>query len=110
MKVKFVVTLSWLMIVLALAANETDGFERRRLTRVVVRPGHIQHPPSHSPPRVSTRIIGGVNAQFGTVGALNSPGPDSVGARTAPIIRAGSEVPNRRCLWYNEFNLCVRFV
>ncbi|XP_047474744.1 uncharacterized protein LOC125029050 [Penaeus chinensis] len=110
MKVKLIGTLPWLMIVLALAANETNGIERRRSPRVVVRPGPILHQPPHSPPRISTRIIGGVNAQYGTVAALNSPAPDSLGVRAAPIIRAGSRVSKRRCLIYNEFNLCVRYV
>ncbi|XP_037777447.1 uncharacterized protein LOC119574324 [Penaeus monodon] len=110
MKVKLVMTLSWMVIVLALATNETGGIEKLRVPRVVVRPGPSLHQTDLSPPRVSTRIIGGVNAQSGTVAALNRPGPDNVGVRTPPIIRAGSQVPTRRCLIYNEFNLCVRYV
>lgn len=46
---------------------ETGVTEKRRVPRVVVRPGPSLPQPSHSPPQISTRIIGGVNAQSGSV-------------------------------------------
>lgn len=108
MKVRLVMTFSWMVIALASASDGVT--EKRRVPRVVVRPGPSLPQPSHSPPQISTRIIGGVNAQSGSVAVLNRPGPTSVGVRTPPIIRAGSEVPTRRCLIYNEFRLCVKYV
>ncbi|XP_042890200.1 uncharacterized protein LOC122265129 isoform X2 [Penaeus japonicus] len=109
MKMQLAVTLC-LVMALALATEATDDLARHRVPRVVVRRGPSLHPNPGSPPRVSTRIVGGVNAQIGTVGVLNRPSPDGVGTRAAPIIRAGSQIPARRCLLYNEFNLCIRYI